>query len=215
MPKPTFINLPPAKRQAIIDTAIAEFGAHPYATASISRIVANAGIAKGSLYQYFANKQDFFLYLVEYAVQTQLQLLQSLTPPTSTTDFFALLRWRMSASLRVGLAAPHLTRLLQRAFAGDLPFQAEVNRVVGTAGALHLEQLVQYGIQHGDLRADLDVPLTVFVLQRVLGELGAHITRQLDVSLDAVAADLTLLDRPEVEAIYDHLLALLRSGLAR
>jgi hypothetical protein len=30
-----------------------------------------------------------------------------------------------------------------------------------------------------------------------------------------VAADLTLLDRPEVEAIYDHLLALLRSGLAR
>lgn len=215
MPKSTFINLPPAKRQAILDAAIAEFSAHPYAGASISRIVTAAGIAKGSLYQYFANKQDFFLYLVEYAVQTQLQLLQSLTPPAPTTDFFGLLRWQMSASLRVGLAAPHLARLLQRAFADDVPFQAEVNRVVGTAGSLHLEQLVHHGIHNGDLRADLDVPLTVFVLQRVLGELGAHITRQLDLSLDAVAADLTLLDRPEVEAIYDHLLALLRSGLAR
>lgn len=47
--KSTFTNLQAAKRQAIIDIAIEEFAAHPYATASVSHIVARAGIAKGSL----------------------------------------------------------------------------------------------------------------------------------------------------------------------
>ncbi len=213
MSKSTFANLPAAKRQAIIDIAIEEFAAHPYATASVSHIVARAGIAKGSLYQYFENKQDFYLYLLEYAAQTQLALLRELTPPDAGQGFFALLRWQMSASLRVGVAAPHLMQLMRRAFAGDLPFQAEVERVVGSAGEAHLLQLLQRGIDDGELNPTLDLPLTAFVMQQILGELGGFIVRRLGLSLDAVSADLTLLDRPEVEAWYDSLIRLLECGM--
>jgi AcrR family transcriptional regulator len=78
VPKPTFANLPAAKRQVII--AIDEFATHSYAVASVSRIVERAGIAKGSLYQYFENKQDLFLFLLDYAAQMQLQLLSELMP---------------------------------------------------------------------------------------------------------------------------------------
>src|SRR5687767_10497637 len=102
VPKPTFANLPAAKRQAIIAIAIDEFAAHPYAVASVSRIVERAGIAKGSLYQYFENKQDLFLFLLDYAAQRQLQLLRELTPLDRDAGFFELLRWQMSASVRVG-----------------------------------------------------------------------------------------------------------------
>ncbi|MBP8292010.1 MAG: TetR/AcrR family transcriptional regulator [Caldilineaceae bacterium] len=213
MSKSTFANLPAAKRQAIIDIAIEEFAAHPYATASVSHIVARAGIAKGSLYQYFENKQDFYPYLLEYAAQMQLALLRELTPPDAGQGFFALLRWQMSASLRVGVAAPHLMQLMRRAFAGDLPFQAEVERVVGSAGEAHLLQLLQRGIDAGELNPTLDLPLTAFVMQQILGELGGFIVRRLGLSLDAVSADLTLLDRPEVEAWYDSLIRLLECGM--
>jgi AcrR family transcriptional regulator len=213
MPKPTFANLPAAKRQAIIDIAIEEFAAHPYATASVSRIVARAGIAKGSIYQYFENKQDFYLYLLEYAAQAQLALLAELTPPDAGQGFFVLLRWQMSASLRVGIAAPHLMQLMRRAFAGDLPFQDEVARVVGGAGELHLLQLLQHGIDAGELDPNLDLPLTAFVMQQILGELGGFIVRRLGLSLDAVSADLTQLDRPEVEAWYDGLIRLMECGM--
>src|SRR5262245_26197301 len=81
MPEPTFDRLPAAKRQRIIDTAIAEFAEHPYDVASVSRIVEQAGIAKGSLYQYFEHKQDLFLFLIDYAAQAQIQVLRALTPP--------------------------------------------------------------------------------------------------------------------------------------
>jgi TetR/AcrR family transcriptional regulator len=106
MPKPTFLHLSAAKRETIIALASAEFAAHPYALASLSRVVERAGIAKGSIYQYFENKQDLYLFILEQAVQQQLALLQQLTPPKPGLDVFALLRWQMGASVQVGLAAP-------------------------------------------------------------------------------------------------------------
>ena len=58
MPKITFFNLPDEKRQLILDIAIDEFAENDFANVSISRIVARAGIAKGSFYQYFEDKDD-------------------------------------------------------------------------------------------------------------------------------------------------------------
>ena len=50
MPKETFFNLPDDKRRRILDVVIDEFADNDYANVSISRIVARAGIAKGSFY---------------------------------------------------------------------------------------------------------------------------------------------------------------------
>ena len=61
MPKETFFNLPEVKRGAILDAALEEFAAYPYDQASVNRIVARAGIPKGSFYQYFENKKDLYL----------------------------------------------------------------------------------------------------------------------------------------------------------
>lgn len=67
MPKPTFFNLPEDKRQKVIDVALAEFAEHTYEMASLSHIVCQLGIAKGSMYQYFTNKQALYMYVVSYA----------------------------------------------------------------------------------------------------------------------------------------------------
>ena len=54
MPSTTFFNLPEAKRTIIEAAAIREFAAHGFEGAGVNAIVAGAGIAKGSFYQYFA-----------------------------------------------------------------------------------------------------------------------------------------------------------------
>ena len=81
MPNPTFFNLPDAKRQGIVDCAIAEFAANDYDSASISNIVKQAKIAKGSFYQYFEDKKDLYLYLVDLATQQRIALLKTSCPP--------------------------------------------------------------------------------------------------------------------------------------
>ncbi len=56
----TFSNLPEEKRQRILRIAIDEFADNDYDSASGSRIVAWAGIATGSFYQSFADKDDLW-----------------------------------------------------------------------------------------------------------------------------------------------------------
>ena len=69
MPKVTFFNLDPEKRQAVVEASVKEFAEHPYEQASLSRIVENCGIAKGSMYQYFEDKLDLYLYIVDLAYE--------------------------------------------------------------------------------------------------------------------------------------------------
>ncbi|GAB4212066.1 MAG: TetR/AcrR family transcriptional regulator [Roseiflexaceae bacterium] len=215
MPKPTFENLPAAKRQAIIDLALEEFAERPYAVASISRIVERAGIAKGSIYQYFEHKQDLFLFLLDYAAQQQLRLLAELTPPGPGTGFFELLRWQMSASVRVGAATPLLTRLMYRATADDLPFRAEVERRLQRAGAGHFAQLIAQGIERGQIDPAIDPELAAVVVQGLISNLHTLVFQRLGLSIQEASAEIERLASPEVERIYDDVLRILQRGLAR
>lgn len=63
MPKETFYKLKTGKRKAITNAFLREFSIKIYDEASISNVVKSLGIAKGSIYQYFTDKLDLFLYL--------------------------------------------------------------------------------------------------------------------------------------------------------
>jgi hypothetical protein len=47
-----------------------------------------------------------------------------------------------------------------------------------------------------------------------MGDLGPFLVRRLGLSLETVADDITQLDRPEVNAVFDSLVLMLRHGLA-
>ena len=64
MPSDTFFRLPEAKRERLMEAAWEEFTAVRCADASINKIIQSAGIPRGSFYQYFADKDDLFQYLV-------------------------------------------------------------------------------------------------------------------------------------------------------
>lgn len=48
------------KRQAIMEAAIDVFGKNSFQSANISEIARRAGVAEGTIYQYFKNKEDLF-----------------------------------------------------------------------------------------------------------------------------------------------------------
>ena len=64
MPKLTFYNLPNEKQQLLIKAAQQEFSNAPLSEASIANIVKEAGISRGSFYQYFEGKEDLYFYLL-------------------------------------------------------------------------------------------------------------------------------------------------------
>ena len=67
MPTETWHRLPPARRDAVLVAAEAEFAAHGFSRGSLNVIAREAGVAKGSLFQYFDDKVDLFVHLCELA----------------------------------------------------------------------------------------------------------------------------------------------------
>ncbi|QVK20773.1 TetR family transcriptional regulator [Mycoplasmatota bacterium] len=81
MPKKTFFALSAKKRYKIVEAAKDEFRRVTLDKALISNIVRNAGISRGSFYQYFDDIDDLFFHIVECFVMYQegefLKLLRS------------------------------------------------------------------------------------------------------------------------------------------
>lgn len=71
MPTQTFFNLPDEKRMLLIEAAKKEFSRVPLYEASISNIIKEADIARGSFYQYFADKEDLYFYLLQKDAETR------------------------------------------------------------------------------------------------------------------------------------------------
>ncbi|WP_310172613.1 TetR/AcrR family transcriptional regulator [Neobacillus niacini] len=65
MPKPTFLKLTTEKQESLIKAAKKEFSRVPLYEASISNIIKDAGIPRGSFYQYFEDKEDLFYFLLD------------------------------------------------------------------------------------------------------------------------------------------------------
>ena len=71
MPKETFFNLNPEKRRKIEEAILEEFSKTPIEKASISNIITNANIPRGSFYQYFEDKEDAIKYIIENFIETE------------------------------------------------------------------------------------------------------------------------------------------------
>ena len=65
MPTATYFNLPPEKRMRIFQASVNEFAERNVEAANLSNIVSEAKISRGSIYQYFADKDDLYIHVVE------------------------------------------------------------------------------------------------------------------------------------------------------
>jgi len=214
MPTQTFFNLPEAKRQALLDAAIEEFADNSYNHASISRIVARLGIAKGSIYQYFQDKQDLYLYLLDLVIQEKLALLHGVQSPDPQMNIFAFLRWLLRSSADFNFTRPRLAQVAYRAIYDDLPFHDETIARMRAASATYISQLVQQGIAQGDIAPEVDPELAVFVINTLSADFGNFIFARLGVDPRTLDGENPLRQHlPEIEQLFDQLVTILEQGL--
>lgn len=67
MPRTRFHQLPPERRDALLEVAGRAFAAAGFAGTSLNRILEAAGLSKGVAYYYFEDKADLFATVVEEA----------------------------------------------------------------------------------------------------------------------------------------------------
>ena len=106
MPKPTFFRLPEAKQKRLMDAANKEFARAPFNDASISHIIKDAGIPRGSYYQYFDDKADLYFYLLEQVRHRAVAALQQVMAKHHG-DLFAAMSEFFGLTIDALVQGPH------------------------------------------------------------------------------------------------------------
>lgn len=177
MPKETFIKLKEEKKKQITDAFLREFAVKTYDEASISMVVKQLGIAKGSVYQYFNDKLDLFMYLVGESVAVKTRYTGSLKRE-DYADFWAyfsdLYEFGFQFDDENPLQSHFLHNLTQNLNSPSIKhlYNDLLSQVV-----IGFETMAEYEVQNGFFRSDIPLKTQGFFLYK----LGISIQEQLEV----------------------------------
>jgi TetR/AcrR family transcriptional regulator len=165
----TFKNLDSGKRGKVLDAAVDEFAQYGFNSASMNRIVQRLGIAKGSLFQYFGNKEGLFRFVFDYAVDLVRRSLRQVKQDSDDGDFFERIYRSLLAGIEFIDRHPQIYQIyLKMLFQENFPLRAQLLQQVHLFSAEYLTPLVEGGIARGELRPDLDVAMTAFYLDALM-----------------------------------------------
>ena len=87
-----FLKLNQEKQQRILEAAILEFAEQGYTKASTDNIVINAGISKGSLFNYFTNKKTLYEDVLDYIIAKSEEEVIKQVKEIQLEDFYERLK---------------------------------------------------------------------------------------------------------------------------
>jgi len=176
MAQETFFNLPGDKRVRIINAALSAFSQKGYYQTSVEEIAKNAGVSKGSMYQYFTGKKGLFLFIVEYGADLKVQYFRNRALQGAYTNFFQQIRELLASGLSYSKDHPYLSRLYQSIHAG-IPKDIEkvIRRITEEKGRSQYRELIYQAIAHKDIRDDLDPEFLSLYLYTLMNQFGRWI----------------------------------------
>lgn len=205
---------PDDRPQEILDAALKVFAERGYRNTRLEDIGEAAGVTKGAIYHYFANKEDLLLRAIEYRREEALgrieDVLRDKGVPVSTRLRLVVRRW--FGSLTEERLA--VVTLLVQGIAHEAPDAFRQWLAGGpTASAKLIASLVREGQTRGEFRADADADVAARLL--ISGLLQQTVWQQYgsDVPHLAVAQD-RLVDSA-LELFLHSLRPLGRSGSLR
>jgi AcrR family transcriptional regulator len=165
--KDTFDRIPEKKQQKILDSAITEFAANGYSAANINQIARKAGISIGSMYKYFASKEDLYLAVVDHGYQ----LLEEIINSTAIAEGDILDKFEniLRAAQRYSKMYRKLTQIyLDTTSQGLARLSKKLSRKIETISARFYCHLLYEAKKDGIINSTLDENVTAFCIDNLI-----------------------------------------------
>jgi TetR/AcrR family transcriptional regulator, fatty acid metabolism regulator protein len=178
------VSAQPDKRKVILDAAVRVFARSGYHRARVGDIAAEAGVAHGLLYHYFASKEDVLRTIFRENWGELLERFRAVESADEPAD--EKLEGVAKILLRTWRNDPHLVTVMVREVARSRLLQEEVEGV-GEAFAI-VQRIVEQGQSEGRFRQDVDPTLASWLVYGGLEEvLTGWVLGQLPDGDEAVA----------------------------
>lgn len=207
-PKKTFLALPLEKQRRILETAATEFALKGFQGASLNSIVDRVGIAKGSLYQYFHDKQHLFLYVFDYGIRLAKNALKEIK--SKEVSVFEQIRSSLVAGFRFVKKHPLIYQTyLKILFENKVPLREKLISTLRFYSHKYLLPLLERAQKKGEIRPDIDLEMAAFMLDATMERfLQAYALKYID-SIGIYKAD----DKA-INKLVDAWIGILKKGLS-
>jgi AcrR family transcriptional regulator len=174
MPTVTWARVDPARRAAVVEAAEAEFGVHGFSRGSLNVIARRAGVAKGSLFQYFADKRDLYAFIADVGSQRVRSYMEDcIRELDARRPFFEFLTDLLDAWVAYFADHPR-----ERSLHAAASLEVDTDARISVRTVIHrhylevLRPLVRDARARGDLRADSDTDALLSLLLMVFPHLA-------------------------------------------
>jgi len=163
MPKSTFSIISEEKRNRIYDAAALEFAREGYEKANIKNIADRAGVSKGSLYDYFDDKEELYLDVCAHGIAMSRRNIDSIID--NDKDFFRQIADIFHQGLTFVCTYPQYAQLyVNISSSGMEQFADKLTLAVEKHTADYYKDAIRRGITEGFIRPDLDVNMAAFLI---------------------------------------------------
>jgi AcrR family transcriptional regulator len=211
VPKETFFNLNEEKQEKVIRAAINEFLNKGFEKGNIGEIARNAGVAKGSMYQYFEDKKELFLYTVEWSIRLLVQKygkgIMSNSNGIDVFDFYyknARDMWMQMAEER------EVIIFIQDVFLGKYSnlIGESMDYMMKASEEMMLDQ-IRIGKENGSIRKDIEDKILSLFMTGVSFKIKEYMMNK------ARSAGVDMIDEAfeEVESDVKAMIELLKNGM--
>ncbi len=160
------------KRSRILDAAEQIFALRGFHGARVTDIAKTAGVADGTIYLYFKNKDDLLVSLFEQRMSWINEIMAATVAECS--DARSRFRGMVDRYLDLAVARPHLAEVLSIELRSSSKFMKEYKNVKFAEFLGLIAEVIQQGQQAGDIRDDVQPELVGRALFGALDELVVH-----------------------------------------
>ncbi len=165
--KETFEKISEDKRQRILTVAISEFARKGLVAANINDIAKKAGISIGSLYNYFASKDDLYMAIADEGLTILEKLISSID--LSTGDLFDKIEKLVRATQEYSRKYPELTQIYHDLTSQSLShMSARLSKKMEEITARYYRHIIADGKKEGVVGDDINEWTAAFCLDNLL-----------------------------------------------
>lgn len=165
----TFRRLDPIRQQTIINAILEEAAERGPAEINIKRVAERAGVAVGSLYQYFENREGLLNFATELVVRNMVDDFTVYSPMLAEQPLREALTYYLVGGFEWATTKGGFLRFFARAaYSGDSRFSESVVIPVAEAMRKTTTTILVKANERGEIRAGVDLEATARVVNALL-----------------------------------------------
>lgn len=169
----TFRRLDPQRQQVIVQAILDEALEKGPASINIKKVAERAGVALGSLYQYFGNRDGLLEFSTRLCVHLLTSAFDQFRPMLAALPLREALTYYLTGGLEWSQTMLGLIQFFGRAaYQGDPVLAEKVVRPVADAMRLTMFEILQAAQERGEIRADLNLDVTARAVNAWIIALG-------------------------------------------